>query len=435
MTRRWRKWGIAALAAAAGLAAWRNPDILLGWLLLKHDRVIVEQAPDPYYEVLVPRYAELCATSQRRKKAGGGGNPFGHATLYLKGACLDTGADFPLLRRCTREATSVDDAEHGAGISVGRWFRNVNWVATPDHGLFYGGDLASGERLTAPHLAAAARRAIGLGVFKGVEVHDWTSDADQSLERFVTEESVATDLALQYGRTLFCSRVPVTATQIDELIAFLNDKNIEYATGAYDYNWSMLANNCVHTLRNALSAIHIWSPLSVLGIAARHVFNPATPANEFVNLAVLGGEGPLASPEAIVEASPLDSALLDFRWLPTRHGALVKTLPVHPVNDLFETDQRLFAVQSPLRLGATAAALRLLSDPAHVDFEANLRHTLDRYDAAIATRRAAKAGLVSVRGVATRRLDRVLLAYLRDARADAAAMLERLTALKAQHRS
>jgi hypothetical protein len=226
--------------------------------------------------------------------------------------------------------------------------------------------------------------------------------------------------------------VPITDGQTDELIAFLNDKNTEYATGAYDYNWSLLANNCVHTLRNALAAIHVWSPLSVLDIVVRHVFNPATPANEFVNLAVLGAEGPLGSPEAIMEAAPLDAALFDFRWLPTRHGAIVKTLPIHPENDLFETDQRLFAVQSPLRLGATAAALRILSDPAHVDFEANLRHHLAQYDSAIAAREMAQQGLASVRGVPTRRLDRVLLPYLREARAEAAAMLDALMALKAQ---
>ena len=431
MTRRWRQRAIAVVVVALAVLGWRNPDLLLGWLVLKHDRVIVETTPDPHYEALVPRYAELCATSQWRKRVRGAGNPFGHATLYVKGACLDTDADFPLLRRCTHAATTTDDPEHGAGISVGRWFRNVNWIATPRHALFYGGDLPQGARLTEAHQAETVRRAIALGMFKGVEVHDWTTGSDRSLERFVAEESIATDFALQYARTLFCSRVPITDHQLDELIAFLNDKNREYATGAYDYNWNLLADNCVHTLRNALSAIHVWTPLSVLDIVVRHIFNPATPANEFVNLAVLAAEGPLDNPEAIREAAPVDSALFDFGWLPTRHGALVKTLPIHPDNDLFETDQRLFAVQSPLRLGATAAALRILSDPAHVDFEANLRHNLARYDAAIATREAAQQGLASVRGVPTRRLDRVLLDYLRDARADAAAMLDRLVALKA----
>lgn len=30
---------------------------------------------------------------------------------------------------------------------------------------------------------------------------------------------------------------------LDEIVAFLNDKNLEYATGKDDYNWHLLANN------------------------------------------------------------------------------------------------------------------------------------------------------------------------------------------------
>jgi len=83
----------------------------------------------------------------------------------------------------------------------------------------------------------------------------------------------------------------VTAQMVDEIIAFLNDKNREYAEGEADYNWSVWADNCAHTLRNALAAANIWSPLSVQAIKFRQIFNLAVPANEFVNLAVLGTSG------------------------------------------------------------------------------------------------------------------------------------------------
>ena len=43
----------------------------------------------------------------------------------------------PLGRRLA--ATELDDPEHGAGVSVGRWFRNVNWVAIPGYHRFYDG--------------------------------------------------------------------------------------------------------------------------------------------------------------------------------------------------------------------------------------------------------------------------------------------------------
>jgi hypothetical protein len=42
-------------------------------------------------------------------------------------------------------ATELNDREHGAGISVGRWCRNINWVATPGYDLFFRGNLKIGE--------------------------------------------------------------------------------------------------------------------------------------------------------------------------------------------------------------------------------------------------------------------------------------------------
>ena len=129
---------------------------------------------------------------------------------------------------------------------------------------------------------------------------------------------------------------------LDEVIAFLNDKNREYAEGDADYNWSVWADNCVHTLRNALAAANIWSPLSVRVVKFLQLFNLAVPANEFVNLAELGTEGNIGDFQQIQEEGPQRDALHEFGWLPTRHGALLKTLPVHEPNDIYDTTFRLF---------------------------------------------------------------------------------------------
>jgi len=79
----------------------------------------------------------------------------------------------------------------------------------------------------------------------------------------------------------------VRGCPLPRIIAFLNDKNREYAEGEADYNWSAWADNCSHTMRNALAAANIWSPLSVRAVKFRQIFNLAIPANEFVNLAEL----------------------------------------------------------------------------------------------------------------------------------------------------
>jgi hypothetical protein len=316
-------------------------------------------------------------------------------------------------------------------VSVNRWFRSVNWVAVPGNALFYAGNLPPGERLTQAHFDATVRETIEQGVFRGVELHENPDRPDQSLEEFVARSSLGTDLALQFARSVFCARVPVTEDMLVEIIDFLNQLNHEFATGEADYEWSGLSDNCVHTLRNALAAASVWTPLSVRAIKIRQIFNLAIPANEFVNLARLGAEGPLEDYGEVYGNQPQRDALMEFGWLPTRHGALLKTLPVHADNDLYDTTLRLFVLQSPFRRGQMAAAVRLLSDERFVDVSANLSHFAQVYDAILASRDEQAFGLASLRGDRYRRVRRRYYAYIEEQRAEAEAMLERLPALRA----
>jgi hypothetical protein len=401
--------------------------------MLKSDRIIVERRPDPAYDRLFPYYIELCATSQFRSKLKGEGGVAGHAVMYVKGACKDEQAPYPQLRRCRVAATELDDPEHGAGVSVGRWFRNVNWVAVPGHELFYDGNLKTGERLTQASFEAAVREAIAKGVYKGVDFHDSPSaGAGAGLEDFVANEGVGTDFALQFARSVFCARLPVTEPMLDEVIAFLNDKNREYAEGAADYNWSVWADNCSHTLRNALAAANIWSPLSVRAVKFRQLFNLAVPANEFVNLAELGTEGAIDDYREIQQDGPERDALHGFHWLPTRHGALLKTLPVHEPNDLYDTTFRLFTLQSPFRMSKTQHAIDLLSDDRFVNLGANLHYFHGKYDAVLANHDERQDMLASVRGTPYRRVERLLYDYIKTQRAEVESMLDKLSSLESQ---
>ena len=399
--------------------------------MLKPDRIVVERRPDPAYDHLFPYYVEICATSQFRSKLKGEGGIAGHAVMYLKGACKDEQAPYPQLRRCRAAATEPDDPEHGVGVSVGRWFRNVNWVAVPGYKLFYEGNLQFGERLTQAQLDATVHDAIEKGVYKGVEFHDYPSmNSAPGLENFVVNEGIGTDLALQFARSVFCARLPVTAQMVDEIIAFLNDKNREYAEGEADYNWSVWADNCAHTLRNALAAANIWSPLSVQAIKFRQIFNLAVPANEFVNLAVLGTSGSISDYLEIQRDGPERDAFHEFHWLPTRHGALLKTLPVHEPNDLYDTKFRLFTLQSPFRMGKTQRAIDLLSDERFVKLDANLRYFRDKYDAILASHDERRDMLASVRGSPHRRVERLYYRYMKVERAEVDSMLGRLAELE-----
>jgi len=210
---------------------------MMSRFMLTPERIIIERRPDPVYDQLFPYYVDLCATSQLSSNEKGRGGLAGHAVMYIKGACKDEHAPFPQLRRCRVAATDLDDPEHGAGVSVGRWFRNVNWVAVPRYALFFRGNLAPGQRLTRTHFDATVREVIARGVYDGVELHPYPTVAPvRSLEDFITSQSIGTDLALQFARSVFCARMPVTERMLDEVMTFLNDKNREYAEGKADYN-------------------------------------------------------------------------------------------------------------------------------------------------------------------------------------------------------
>ena len=428
-----RGFFVAAVAASTTLLSGCGEDGVMSRFMLKPDRIIIERRPDPVYDQLFPYYVELCATSQFRSKLKGEGGVAGHAVMYIKGACKDEQAPFPQLRRCRAAATELDDPEHGAGVSVGRWFRNVNWVAIPSHQLFYEGNLKIGERLTQANFEAAVHDAIDTGIYKGVEFHDYPSaSAGGGLENFVANEAIGTDFALRFARSVFCARLPITEPMLEEVIAFLNDKNREYAEGEADYNWSVWADNCAHTLRNALAAANIWSPLSVRAVKFRQLFNLAVPANEFVDLAELGTEGDISDYRKIQQDGPRRDALHEFHWLPTRHGAVLKTLPVHEPNDLYDTTFRLFTLQSPFRMGKTAHAIELLSDDRFVNLGANLRYFQEKYEAILASRDERRDMLASVRGTPYRRVERLFHDYIKAQRAEVDSMLTRLSAVEGQ---
>lgn len=362
---------LAAAAAILGALFW------MGWdrLLFAPVDAFAHHEPDARYEALFPYYVELCATTQFRSTTMGTGGSPGHAVMYLKGACRDKDAPYPKLRRCEGNATDPKDPEHGAGISVNRWFRNVNWVAFAGRGQFYGDDLGRDDLVTHARLEAAARKAIADGVYHGVELWPYPDAPPQpDLFHFVIRQSAATDFALLYARSALCGRVPVEPEMLDETIDFLNDLNREFATGAADYHWSGFHDNCVHTLRNALAAASIGEPISVRETKLRQLFHIAVPANEAIELAALGTSGPIESYPRVFESASMLKALLEFDWLPTRHGALLVSLPVHPKNDAFDPRPRLLVFQGPATVRTTGRLLKMLDDPRFTDLDPNLAH-------------------------------------------------------------
>ncbi len=185
-------------------------------------------------------------------------------------------------------------------------------------------------------------------MYRGVEVHTKPgADAPQSIPEFVAQDSIGTDFALRFGRTIFCTRLPMPAEMMTQVMDFLNGLNDEYWTGNADYHWSGYSDNCVHTLHNALAAAGVWKPKSIRGSKLRQLFNLAMPANTFIDLAFLSNRYPIEDFGKIRGDKLHWESLATRDWVPATPGVLLERLPVLQVNALYDTKFRMF---SPRRL-------------------------------------------------------------------------------------
>ncbi len=358
--------------------------------VVRHEGALEPVVADPRYDALFPYYLELCAVSQIRSNfAPHGGSP-GHAAMYLKGACRDDTTSFPTLRVCDDEA-DLRDPESGSGVSVNKMLRNVNWLATPGKQLFFHGNLGYDEVLDRDAGVAAIYAAEAAGVFQGVEVHGSylpPEDDEQQFLYLAAAETLGTDFALAFGRTVYCARLPLGREQLEAVITFLNDLNKDYARGGRDYQWSGFNDNCSHTLHNSLAAAGVWKPKTVATFRLGQLANLSVPANEFADLALLMTGFPVDDFDAVLGDPVLRTTLARRSWLPTRHGALVQIIPVHQDNELYETDMAIFLLESPFRHRKSRRVNDLYDDPRFTDLEANLLHFQGLYGRILAARPA-----------------------------------------------
>jgi hypothetical protein len=230
-------------------------------------------------------------------------------------------------------------------------------VATPDTDLFFEGGLQEGETLDEAGRQRALERALELGVYRGVQVHPkYLEDkpADLDLERFVTRKGLGTDYALSFGRSVMCSRVPLTEDAMRRAIDLLNGLNEKYFSTGREYEWSGYYNNCAHTVHNALAAAGIWAPKSVNERRVRQLFNLSVPANEFADLAILTGE-----------TSP-------------RPGALFSLIPVHTPNELYDTHFTLYVLEGQIFMKQKSKKIRQMArEKRFTDLDANLEYFAD----------------------------------------------------------
>ena len=374
--------------------------VLLGMLILLstgcaplHREVIPTIQVEPVYDQLYPYYVEVCAVSQIRAKFAEYGGSGGHAVMYLKGVCRDRQTEYPTIEVCDAGTANLSDPETGVGISVNKLFGNVNWIAVPDKRLFYRGNLEEDQLLDEAHARATIKIVEDLELFKGVETREYYKESvpeDESEDEFISRvarDTLGTDFAINFGRTIFCSRLPVTRGMMEKIVENLNEQNRKYVSGETEYKWSGYYDNCSHVIHNSLAAAGVWSSKSVRSYMLKQFFNLSIPANETINLAHLTTKYPIEDFYKIYRDDVKRKTLLEENWLPTQHGALLQTIGVHQNNELYDTGVRILVLQPPVLRTMRRKFFTIFDDPRYTtDLRANLFSFKERYEEIIKDR-------------------------------------------------
>jgi hypothetical protein len=358
------------------------------------------------YNSLFSYSVEVCAVTQFHQigaKPGGWG---GHAALFINGAEVDPGSRYPRLRLVGAE-TDLSDPDSGVGISVNKIFDNVTWVAVPGRDEFYRGGLAPDQILDRNSYEAAIQKATTAGWFSGIGIKGALMQQrppPMRPEEFVVRHSIGTDFALNFARTAYCARLPLSREAIGKVIAYLNGTNESAQKSGY--TWNMYTNNCSHVAHNALAAAGVWDPKMARGPGAinvaRDVLSVARalalsqmsdfsfPANNFVRLYEAGNERPIDDAVAAFGNHDVRRTMNDG-WLGTGPGALIATYPIHDAsrNELFAPGRDPFLFSVPM-FWDKADKFKMLTREAPsivTDLGANLAHYRDRFTQALANQR------------------------------------------------
>jgi hypothetical protein len=369
------------------------------------------------YNSLFPYSVEVCAVTQLHQigaKPGGWG---GHATLFLNGAEIDTAASYPRLRLAA-DTADLSDPDSGVGISVNKIFHNVTWVAIPGRDEFFRGGLATEQTLDKDVYEAAIRKATTSGWFAGVGVkeavirHGERPPAVPS-DEFIARHSIGTDFALNFARTAYCARLPVSRDAMAKMIGYLNSANESAQKSGY--TWNMYTNNCSHVAHNALAAAAVWDPKVARGPGAidvaRDVLSVARalalsqmsdfsfPANSFVRLYEAGNERPMDDAHTAFRNHDVRRTM-DDGWISTGPGALIATYPMHDAgrNRMFAAGRDPFLFSVPMFWDKADKFRKLTRNPPSTmtDLGANLVSYRERYGKTLANQPTVEDELVSL---------------------------------------
>ncbi len=294
----------------------------------------------------------------------------------------------------------------------------MNWVAIPGRDEFFRGGLSPGETLDHASYEAAIQRAAGAAWFVGVRIKDKLMKqrpAAMPIQEFIVRNSIGTDFAVNFARTAYGARLPLSREATGRVIDYLNAINEKAQHGGY--TWNAYTDNCSHVTHNALAATGIWDAKQTRGaglinvtrdilsvakaVALGRMSDFSFPANNFVRAFEAGNERPIDTAASGFKDHDIVRTLNDG-WISTGPGALIVTYPMHDGarNQMFAPgrDPFLFSVPRVWDKEEKFQMLTRNASPSLTELGANLSRFRDRYAQILAGRRDVNEELASAGG-------------------------------------
>lgn len=365
-----------------------NP-LLISGISLVSIQVGAALASPTTYDQIYPYYAEFCAVTQLKPLDGtNGGGTGGHGVLFLKGVCRDRSVGYPRLKLCEEGSIDLSNPEAGTSISVDQIFQNANWIALDGKDLLITGGLSEDKRLDRSAQEKLISHVMSLDLFRGVKIHpEYMKDKPKGMtdDEYIVRQTLATEFALNFGRNVYCSRLPIKKEMLSPMIENLNSLNDFYQKNG-DYEWSGVFNNCTHTTHNAIAAAGLFRPYEMDQNIVKQVFNLAIPSNEFIDLEKMGNDDTLDDVVAIYQDPYKRKALLEQDWMAMQPGVLTDSHRMHQNNALYDTNSDFFVLDVPGPSPQRSEFNQINSEARYSNLLENLRYFEAKYRAALDSR-------------------------------------------------
>jgi hypothetical protein len=342
--------------------------------------------PMPLFDKVFPLYTMECSLTQWAPKEGAPGGSAGHVLVYIKGVCRDQSVDYPKLKMCD-DSVDLSDPNSGVTLSADKILENTEYFPTDGQQFLFQGDLKPGQQVTQETLLSTREAVVKSGAARGIKIHPEylvNKPAGMSDEEYIAKVGADTDYAISIARETSCVRIPMTRSQIQAEVDFVNTSNEPYVSGQKIYDWNGPGDNCSNFAHDVLAAAGIRKYVSrtknkLLGILKILTMRIQVPRNETLKTEeTVNKISKIGTAEDVFNDDDSKEIFDKLGTLPET-GGLFQIVPMDVAgNQLYKLAPDAMMLDTPLIQNRHKDLKKVENDPEYTDLPTNIKRVLDR---------------------------------------------------------